>query len=209
MARRFVEGEKIDVGFDGKRCIHSRNCVLGLPKAFVPNAPGEWLYPNEASVDAIVQIVESCPSGALTYKRKDGSTDEAPPPVNTVRLRENGPLVLHGDLEIDGEKMLRATLCRCGASSRKPFCDNSHNKIDFAATGEPASKESAPLESRGGLLKVIPQPNGFLRLEGNMEIVTGNGRTVDRATKAFFCRCGHSGNKPFCDSTHKKIGFQA
>ena len=87
-------------------------------------------------------VAESCPSGAITYRRKDGGPAEAPPVVNTVRLRENGPLAIHAEIEIGGETLLRATLCRCGASQNKPFCDSSHTKAGFAATGEPASKES-------------------------------------------------------------------
>lgn len=209
MARRYVEGETIDIGFDGKRCIHSRNCVLGHPRVFEPNAPGEWLHPDAASAEAIAALAESCPSGALTYRRKDGGAEETPPVVNTVRLRENGPLAVHAELEINGETMLRATLCRCGASQNKPFCDNSHIAGGFAATGEPATKESAALEARNGPVKVTPQPNGCLRVEGNLEIVTGTGRTVERTTRAFLCRCGQSKNKPFCDGSHKQIGFVA
>ena len=209
MARRYVEGETIDIGFDGKRCIHSRNCVLGHPGVFEPNAPGEWLHPDAASAEAIAALAESCPSGALTIRRKDGGAEETPPVVNTVRLRENGPLAVHAELEINGETMLRVTLCRCGASQNKPFCDNSHIKAGFAATGEPATKESAALEARNGPMKVTPQPNGCLRVEGNLEIVSGTGRTVDRTTKAFLCRCGQSKNKPFCDGSHKLAGFVA
>ena len=111
-----VESDKIDVGFSGKRCIHSRNCVLGDPHVFVPNAPGQWIHPEAASVEKIVAIAESCPSGAITYIRKDGGPQEQPPVVNTVRLRENGPLAVHAEIVLDGETFYRATLCRCGAS---------------------------------------------------------------------------------------------
>ena len=35
-----VESDKIDVGFSGKRCIHSRHCVLDAPSVFLANTPG-------------------------------------------------------------------------------------------------------------------------------------------------------------------------
>ncbi|RWM16697.1 MAG: iron-binding protein [Mesorhizobium sp.] len=202
-----VEGEKIDVGFSGKRCIHSRNCVLGDPRVFVPNAKGQWIHPEAASVEKIVAIAESCPSGAITYIRKDGGPQEQPPVVNTVRIRENGPLALHAEIVLDGETSFRATLCRCGASENKPFCDGSHTKSGFTATGEPALKDTPALDARNGPLTVTPTKNGPLKLEGNLEIVTGTGHTVDRTQRTFLCRCGHSANKPFCDGSHKSVGF--
>ena len=105
--------------------------------------------------------------------------------------------------------MMRATLCRCGASKNKPFCDGSHNAIAFAASGEPATRASEPLGARGGKLTVTPMPNGPLSLSGPLEICTGNGRTVDRVTKARLCRCGGSNTKPYCDGTHARIGFRS
>lgn len=207
MARTVVEGSAVNVGFDGKRCIHSRNCVLGNPHVFVPNAPGEWIHPDGASVEVVVAIAESCPSGAITYRRKDGGPQEAPPVVNTLRIRENGPYALHADIAMGDEAMLRATLCRCGASQRKPYCDGSHSAAAFAATGEPASRESLTPAARDGRVAVTPQPNGPLKLEGNLEIVTGTGHTVDRVRRAFLCRCGHSKDKPFCDGSHTAAGF--
>lgn len=209
MTTRFVEGEKIDVGFDGQRCIHARHCVLGRPEVFEANVLGEWIHPDTISPDAIVKVVETCPSGALTYRRNDDGAEEAPPLVNLVRLRENGPLAFHGELEIAGETQLRATLCRCGESKRKPYCDRSHLKAGFTASGEPASKDSPALAMRNGPVKVTPQTNGSLRVEGNLEIVSGTGRRIEQTTKAFLCRCGQSKNKPFCDGSHKAIGFVA
>lgn len=209
MPKDMIKGEKIDIGFYGKRCIHSRNCVLGQPHVFVPNAPGEWIHPDAASAEQIVAIAESCPSGAITYRRKDGGAQERPPVVNTVRIRENGPLAFHAEIALNGEVSFRATLCRCGASENKPYCDGSHASAGFAATGEPPLKDTAPLEARDGPLTVSPLPNGPLKVDGNLEIVTGTGHTVERATVAFLCRCGHSANKPYCDGTHKKVGFVA
>lgn len=207
MARRVVEGELIDISFDGKRCIHSRNCVLGRPDVFEPNAPGEWIHPAGGSVEAITEIAHGCPSGAIGYTRKDGGPQEMPPPVNTVRVRENGPLAFHAQLSVGDEAMIRATLCRCGASANKPFCDGSHAAVAFVATGEPAAKESPALVARDGTVSVTPTANGPLMVAGNLEIVSGTGRTIARSTKTFLCRCGHSANKPYCDGSHKAAGF--
>lgn len=207
MACTFVEGAAIDVGFDGARCIHSRNCVLGNPHVFVPNAAGEWIHPEAADVEAIVALAQSCPSGAITYRRRDGGAEEQAPVVNTVRVRENGPLAFHAEIDINGTVSLRATLCRCGASQNKPYCDGSHGQAGFTATGEPPAKESAALAARDGLVKITPQPNGPMKVEGNLEVVTGTGHTIERTTRTFLCRCGHSKNKPFCDGSHKAAGF--
>jgi len=65
------------------------------------------------------------------------------------------------------------------------------------------------LAVRDGPLNVRPQPNGPLAVEGPLEIVSGTGRVVARVTRARLCRCGGSGNKPFCDGTHAKIGFRS
>jgi CDGSH-type Zn-finger protein/uncharacterized Fe-S cluster protein YjdI len=203
-------GTSIVVRFDGRKCIHSRNCVLGHPDVFVPNAPGPWIKPDNASAEAIAAIALSCPSGAITYQRLDGGADEQAPVVNLVRIRENGPLAFHAELSIEGEApVLRATLCRCGASKHKPFCDGSHSAAPFVATGEPATLESAALAVRNGPLAVKPLRNGPLMVSGPLEVVSGTGRTVTRATETFLCRCGSSSSKPFCDGTHKKIGFMA
>ncbi len=100
--------------------------------------------------------------------------------------------------------MLRATLCRCGASKNKPFCDGAHAapEKNFTATGEPQLQDTPPLADRGGKLVVKPLRNGPLVVMGNLEVCTGTGHTVTRVQKAALCRCGASRNKPFCDGTH-------
>ena len=76
-------------------------------------------------------------------------------------------------------------------------------------TGEAATVASEPLAQRDGPLDIHPIPNGPLRVKGNLEVISGTGRTITRMTEAWFCRCGQSGNKPFCDGTHKKVGFRS
>ena len=201
--------ESIAVLFNGNRCIHSRNCVLGRPDVFVPNASGEWIHPEKASPEAVAAIAYNCPSGAITFERLDGGEQETAPEVNVAHLRENGPIAFHCELDIAGQTTsFRATLCRCGASGQKPYCDSSHNRIGFQSTGEPPSQDSEPLSQRNGRLEITPAPNGPLVLNGAIEICTGTGRTVTRTTQTALCRCGASGHKPFCDGSHVKVGFK-
>jgi CDGSH-type Zn-finger protein/uncharacterized Fe-S cluster protein YjdI len=203
-----VRGEKVVLRFDGSRCIHARHCVLEAPEVFLANVKGPWLHPDSATPEALAGVAHRCPSGAITYERTDGGPQEGPPGVNLLRVRENGPLAVHAELEIDGlEPCFRATLCRCGASKNKPLCDGSHAAIGFKATGEPETVASEPLEVRNGPLRVTPVLNGPLMVTGSLELLSGTGRTLRRTLKVALCRCGGSESKPFCDGTHKRNGF--
>ena len=200
--------EAITLRFDGRRCIHSRHCVLEAPAVFLANTPGAWIHPEATSLEHCVHVAHNCPSGAITYERHDGGPQESAPSVNVVRVRENGPYAVHAQIESAAAEF-RVTLCRCGKSGRKPYCDGSHTAAGFAATGEPAAIASEPLAERGGRLTIVPILNGPLQLGGNVEICSGTGRTVLRTQSARLCRCGASDNKPFCDGSHARIGFRS
>lgn len=205
-----VASEAIEVEFEGRRCIHARHCVLGRPDVFVPNVAGAWIHPERATPEAVAEIAHRCPSGAIRYRRLDGGPGERAPAVNTVRVRENGPLAFHAPLAVAGQPAgFRATLCRCGASRNKPYCDGAHAEAGFVASGEPPTEPSEPLATRDGPLAVRPLRDGPLEVEGNLEIVSGTGRTLARATKAWLCRCGRSARKPYCDGSHRAAGFGA
>lgn len=211
------------VRFNTKRCIHARHCVTGEPEVFVANKPGEWIYPDRATPERLAIVAHSCPSGAITYERHDDQPGEAMPKVNVVRVRENGPLAVHANVElahVQGapETLRRATLCRCGQSNNKPFCDGSHNGVaaneagatvvqPFVASGEAATRPSEPLPVRDGRLLIEPLRDGPLSLQGNVELCCGTGRTIDRVQATRLCRCGHSNDKPFCDGSHAVFGF--
>ena len=98
-----ARGRDVLLRFDTQRCIHARHCVLGEPAVFLANTPGDWLFPDQATPERIAMVALSCPSGAITYDRLDGGPGEALPRVNVARVRENGPLALHGDLHIAGQ----------------------------------------------------------------------------------------------------------
>lgn len=122
-------------------CIHSGNCVEGSPDVFNPKER-PWVNPEESSSKKIMQTIDTCPSGALSYRIEDekleNSESEKANDVLKIKATENGPFLINVPVEIElssGDvKTLEGkttALCRCGASSNKPFCDGSHTEINF------------------------------------------------------------------------------
>jgi len=138
MALEVIAGKDATIHFDAHKCIHSRTCALSHPDVFVPNVQGEWIHPDTQPVDELLHLAKSCPSGDIRVLRNALSAGQSPdsdgaPIVNTVRVRENGPLAVEAELLMDGvaQASPRATLCRCGQSQNKPFCDGSHKAAGF------------------------------------------------------------------------------
>jgi CDGSH-type Zn-finger protein/uncharacterized Fe-S cluster protein YjdI len=210
MSVETVTGKSATIEFNGQLCIHARRCVLSQPGVFKANVEGPWIDPDAANAEDLLYVALSCPSGAIHVSRHDGGPNETNPKVNTMSVRENGPLAVNAEIVLAGARIgTRATLCRCGESKNKPYCDGSHVAAAFAATGEPATKESVQLANRGGSLEITPYPNGPLGVAGPVEIISGTGRTANRVERTALCRCGHSSNKPYCDGAHAKIAFVA
>lgn len=205
-----AESGAIAVSFETKKCMHARHCVTQLPGVFLANTPGKWIYPENAYPEELAAVIRQCPSGALLYKSKSPNLhDEEAPAVNVMRLRENGPYAFLADLQVDGQKVgYRATLCRCGKSKNKPFCDSSHIAAGFKAGGEPDTIDNTELKTRGGTLSVQRTNNGPLSISGNLELCSGTGRVVLRCDSVHLCRCGNSKSKPICDSSHVAAGFK-
>ncbi|MGM0546476.1 MAG: CDGSH iron-sulfur domain-containing protein [Bacteroidota bacterium] len=208
------ESDDITVEFDSKRCIHSAECVKNLPSVFNPNNK-PWITPQEASAERIREVVHHCPTGALKYSGSDD--EEKPSRENTITIVPDGPLYLRGNIEIqnaEGETLLedtRIALCRCGASKNKPLCDNTHKDIDFEAS---AGFQKAKLHPTDGgnasqnklILKLMD--NGPILVEGSYRVHSIANEAVNSSKNVAFCRCGKSSSKPFCDGTHKEVGFE-
>lgn len=209
---RRYEGGDVDITYSLKRCIHAQECVNRLSSVWdVEKRP--WINPNGADVDEIVAVINLCPSGALHYDRKDDGEAESIPNENKIILWMDGPLQVRGNLSIQGAQVdiqeeTRITLCRCGSSENKPFCDNTHKKINFTA-GDPNTVKVEDNAELGGKLTITATQNGPLKVEGHFRIETQTGDVIFSGSKTWLCRCGGSSSKPFCDSTHKKNGFEA
>jgi CDGSH-type Zn-finger protein/uncharacterized Fe-S cluster protein YjdI len=207
------EGTHLDATWDGRLCIHVGECTRARGKIFA-SGRDRWGQPDREEPETVVAVIERCPTGALTYGRKDGGAGETPPGENTVMVANHGPLYVRGDLRIVGAAddmpgvVFRAALCRCGKSARKPFCDNSHEGAGFRDHG-PIGDTGAPVVEAGGPLAITPLKDGPLVIEGNVTLVSGHGKRTWQGTKTVLCRCGESANKPFCDGTHVLVDFTA
>jgi len=130
----------------------------------------------------------------------------------TITVRKNGPYIVSGTVEVrdaDGNvypAKETVALCRCGASTNKPFCDRSHAKVGFADQGTLRAPEKPAAVAAAGRLQIRVRPNGPLMLTGPLTVIGTNGRSAFSET-TFLCRCGASHNKPYCDGAHMRIGF--
>ena len=116
-------------------CAHAGVCTDRLKTVFLMGKE-PWIDPDGASVEEIIETVEKCPSGALSYSIEDveGRAEQRPP---MVTVTDDGPYAITGGIELlgvafgDGASKEHYTLCRCGASKNKPFCDGSHWNVGF------------------------------------------------------------------------------
>ncbi|NND70130.1 MAG: hypothetical protein HKN43_00985 [Rhodothermales bacterium] len=208
------QSDSITVNYDIKKCIHAAECVRGLPAVFDPEQR-PWIAPSKATADEIADTIHLCPSGALTYVRHDGGAAEKSPSSNSISLAADGPLYVTGNIGIidhEGSQIAAGTrfaLCRCGHSSNKPFCDNSHKKHDFSAGTELGEGGIKPVEdfTDGEELVITTSENGPLLFNGPMHIQNSDGSDARSGMKSALCRCGQSDNKPFCTGAHRTAGF--
>jgi len=123
-------GEKITIHDNRGICAHAGRCTDGLASVFrLKEEP--WIHPDAASSDEIIATIQKCPSGALSYTIDDFEhKDQNGEP--TIFIAPNGPYVVSGGPELvdtiqgEGASSEHFTICRCGGSKNKPFCDGTH-----------------------------------------------------------------------------------
>jgi CDGSH-type Zn-finger protein/uncharacterized Fe-S cluster protein YjdI len=208
------DGDSIRITYEPSRCIHAAECVRGLPAVFDTNRR-PWIDASGASADEIADVVHRCPTGALKYLRNDGGAQERFTDGNTLEVTADGPIFARGDIEVVDSSLAllarepRAAFCRCGASENKPWCDGSHAEAGFEAPAVLGEKTLKPApDPAPGPLRVRLRENGPLVLEGPFRIAGDDGN-FQHGGGCALCRCGASGNKPWCDGSHNAIGFQA
>jgi CDGSH-type Zn-finger protein/ferredoxin len=125
-------GSGITVHFNRAICSGAGQCVRGLPAVFVSGVE-DWIRPDQAAAEEVIEVVRRCPSGALTYTR-DGELVTREEKDVAVRIVKDGPYEVTGPVELETEtwsaNASRTTfaLCRCGRSDNAPFCDYSHGE---------------------------------------------------------------------------------
>jgi len=136
VALRTYENSEIRIRWDPSRCIHIGFCIAGGQGVF-ESQRRPWIELDLASTETIVQAVEACPSGALTYVRLAGGPQEIPESPTSIVPWPNGPLMVRGQVTVRDrhggvfDSGPRMTLCRCGASDNQPFCNLAHKESGF------------------------------------------------------------------------------
>ncbi len=128
-------GRRITVYDNRAICAHAGRCTEGLAAVFKYGSE-PWIDPDGAAVEAIIEVIGRCPSGALSYSL-EGMENRDQPREPSVTVSKDGPYAVVGGAELTGQawgpgaSTEHYTLCRCGGSKNKPFCDGTHWSIGF------------------------------------------------------------------------------
>ncbi len=137
--RKSYAGKGITILDNRSLCSHAGYCTDGLKSVF-RHHDKPWIDPDGAALREIVETIAKCPSGALSYA-VEGVEAEPPRRAPMVTVTDHGPYAITGGIELIGVKFGEGastehyTLCRCGASKNKPFCDGSHWDVNFQDPG--------------------------------------------------------------------------
>ncbi len=128
-------GKKITIHDNRGICAHAGYCTDNLASVFKMKTE-PWIDPDGAAVEEIIETIKKCPSGALSYTVDSVvHRDQDREPMVTVT--KDGPYAVTGGIELleqllgEGASTEHYTLCRCGGSKNKPFCDGTHWHIGF------------------------------------------------------------------------------
>lgn len=140
-ARGDYRGRRIVIHDDRALCAHAGRCTDGLSAVFKYGSE-PWIDPDGASVEAVIAAIRACPSGALSFS-VDGIEPPAPARSPALTVTKDGPYAVVGAVRLIGEQpgalasTEHFTLCRCGASNNKPFCDGTHWSVGFTDDATP------------------------------------------------------------------------
>jgi CDGSH-type Zn-finger protein len=136
--RKNYVGKTITIHDNRKICSHAAECVNNLPSVFKVNAR-PWINPDAAEIEEIIDTIRKCPSGALSYSLDGIEYRDQNERKPMIMVSKDGPYDVTGSIDLIGDNIQWAegaskehyTLCRCGASNNKPFCDGMHRTVNF------------------------------------------------------------------------------
>lgn len=123
------EGKKLKTYFNPNICMHARYCA---PLGELRKKEGD--DGSTATAEKIVFIANKCPSGAVSYEKLADFTEKKPNHENRVSIRKGGEIRIQAESNAvnfdlsDRQDSDKITLCRCGKSLNKPFCDAQHEE---------------------------------------------------------------------------------
>lgn len=125
-----ADGVAVTIGYTPVICTHAAECQKRASSVFNPKQD-PWIQPEGGSLEAMLDAIASCPSGALRLSVNDLPEQHLTTGEVGIRVQKNGPYYVTNvalDAEFNGTLASRAkyALCRCGLSKNKPFCDGSH-----------------------------------------------------------------------------------
>lgn len=139
--KHYSNGE-ITIVWNSDLCTHVSYCFTELPEVFDPSER-PWIKADGATTKRIIEQVNRCPTGALTFFYNDAEKNEPALPLEEkgavrINIMENGPVVIKGKSVLkhkNGKEKVfddMLALCRCGKSKNQPYCDGSHftNKFE-------------------------------------------------------------------------------
>lgn len=124
------KGKELTINFNRSICAGASECVKRLSSVFKSGEGSNWIFPDEDSSENIIKTISACPSGALSYTIEGKTSIDA-------RIKPSINIMKDGPYKIEGIKLeeisiptnfstTKYTLCRCGYSKNKPYCDYSH-----------------------------------------------------------------------------------
>lgn len=133
------EGKEITIHYNRLLCSHAAECGTRQKAAF-DSSRKPWIVPDNASVEAIQEVVRACPSGALRFSLPGEDPVHSVGEEQSITVETDGPYRVRGVPLADptlakGASPDKYVLCRCGASKNKPYCDGSHYDIGWKARG--------------------------------------------------------------------------
>ncbi len=128
-------GRELTVHDNRRICAHVGYCTAGAPGTFRKDQR-PWIRPEGDPPGVVKQTIGRCPSGALAYSEHGQRHEERDRPP-AVSVHRHGPYKVVGGPELQGQVEVppvcaeHYTLCRCGESANKPYCDGTHLEIGF------------------------------------------------------------------------------